>query len=140
MTAKKSAKKAKTAPKKKAAKTAVKKAAKKGAKKGAKKAAKKPAKAAADVPAPAEPDSGKSDEPAVEAGEAVISSLSINMGHVFALRPRVTTSFKAGDFSAAKHQLSDEAYSDIQQAAKAVAEKALELTHGIEKRGRGRRR
>ena len=136
MTAKKSAKKAKTAPKKKAAKKPVKTA----AKKGAKKAAKKPAKAAADVPAASEPDSGKSDESAVKAGEAVISSLSINMGHVFALRPRVTTSFKAGDFSAAKHQLSDEAYSDIQQAARAVAEKALELTHGIEKRGRGRRR
>ena len=67
------------------------------------------------------------------------SSLDVNMGHVFALRPRVTTSFKAGDFSTAKHQLQDDSYSSIQEAAQAVVEKALELTHGEQNKGRGRR-
>ena len=57
------------------------------------------------------------------------------MGHVFALRPRVVSSFKGGDFSTAKHQLRDESYASIHEAAKAVVEKALELTHNSQVRG-----
>ena len=57
-----------------------------------------------------------------------VSSLDVNVGHVFSLRPRVTTSFKPRDFSAAKQRLQDESYANIQEAARAVAEKALELT------------
>ena len=61
-----------------------------------------------------------------KAGSA--SSLTVNLGHVFALRPRVETSFKAGDLDAAKHFLREESYSTIEDATRAVAEKALELT------------
>jgi hypothetical protein len=95
---------------KKAGKTAGKKASKKASKKapakksGAKKAAQKPA-------------------------AATISSLSVNMGHVFALRPRTNSSFRPGDFMTAKHQLQDESYASLPEAARAVAERALELTH-----------
>ena len=56
-------------------------------------------------------------------------SLDVNMGHIFALRPRVPTSFRPGDLQNARHQLQDEAYAKIEHAARAVAEKALELTH-----------
>ena len=58
-----------------------------------------------------------------------VSSISVNVGHVFALRPRVQTSFKPGDFNTAKHFFREESYAKIEDAARAVAEKALELTH-----------
>jgi hypothetical protein len=53
----------------------------------------------------------------------------VNLGHIFALRPRVNTAFPPGDLSAAKHFLRDESYATIEEAARAVADKALELTH-----------
>jgi hypothetical protein len=53
----------------------------------------------------------------------------VNLGHIFALRPRVETSFRQADFRAARQLLEDEAYASIEEAARAVAEKALELTH-----------
>ena len=52
------------------------------------------------------------------------------MGHVFGLRPRVNTSFRPDDFRTARQQLRDEPYADLPEAARAVVEKALELTHG----------
>lgn len=58
-----------------------------------------------------------------------VSSLSVNMSHVFSLRPRANTSFKQGDFQKAKHELQDTSYKTIHEAALAVAERALELTH-----------
>jgi hypothetical protein len=65
-----------------------------------------------------------------------VSSMSVNLGHVFSLRPRVSTSFRQADFLTARHLLQDEAYADIEEAARAVAEKALEMTHeGPPKRG-----
>jgi hypothetical protein len=67
-----------------------------------------------------------------------VSSMSVNLGHVFALRPRVNTSFRQPDFLAARHLLQDEAYTSIQEAARAVADKALEMTHeGPSRRGFG---
>ena len=108
-----------------------KKTAKKSAKKTAKKTARKTAK---------KKTAGKVGKKAgKKAAKAKASSLEVNMGHVFALRPRVNTSFKAGDFHAAKYQLQDEPYSDISEATKAVAEKALELTHGGSKKTGNRR-
>ena len=127
--------------KKKTAKTAKKtanKTEKKTAKKTAKKTGKKTAKKAAKKVAP-KAAAKKAAKPAAEkksAGKPTVSTLTVNMSHVFALRPRAITSFKAGDFSTAKHQLQDEIYADIHAAAKAVVEKALELTHGSPKRGR----
>jgi hypothetical protein len=122
MAAKKKTAKKKTAGKKTAKKSTAKKSAKKSTatKSTAKKStAKKPTakKAAAKKTEAAKP------------AKSGVSSLDVNMGHVFALRPRVTTSFKPGDFSTAKHQLEEESYADIHAAARAVAEKALELTH-----------
>jgi hypothetical protein len=70
------------------------------------------------------------------------SSTAVHMGHIFALRPRVETSFGTGDFQDAKQFLSEEAYDDAETAARAVAQKALELTHkgGAKKGRRGTRR
>ncbi len=116
------------AAKKTTKKTAAKKASKKspGKKSTTKKSAakKSPSKKASEAgeAAPAK-------KTAKKAGKAKVSSLDVNMGHVFALRPRMTTSFKPGDFSTAKYRLQEEAFSTIHEAARAVAEKALELTH-----------
>ena len=54
----------------------------------------------------------------------------MNLGQVFALRPRVETSFRQADFATARRQLEDESFATLEEAARAVAEKALELTHG----------
>ena len=64
----------------------------------------------------------------------------VHVGHVFALKPRVDKSFRRDDFRQAKELLQDEAYESPAAAARAVAEKALELTRkGPPKRGFGSR-
>lgn len=70
------------------------------------------------------------------------SSLDVNMGQVFALRPRIETSFRPDDFRTAKYHLEEESFKDANEAARAVALKALELTHGdvIPGRNKNRRR
>ena len=66
----------------------------------------------------------------------------MNRGHLFSLRPRVTTSFSQEDFRAARVSLEGEADASIEEAARAVFEKALELSqegpprHGFGRRGR----
>lgn len=79
---------------------------------------------------------------AKKAAAGSVSSLAVNLGHVFALRPRVETSFKPGDLNTAKHFFRNESYATVEDAARAVAEKALELTHDGPggKGGKGRRR
>ena len=70
-----------------------------------------------------------------------ISSMQVNLGHVFALRPRVSTSFRQPDFLTARHLLLDGSYPTIQEATRAVVERALEITHeGSAKRGYKQRR
>jgi hypothetical protein len=65
-----------------------------------------------------------------------VSSTSVNLGHVFSLRPRVSKTFRQADFLTARQLLQDEDYANIEEAARAVAEKALDLTHkGPPKRG-----
>ena len=59
-----------------------------------------------------------------------VSSSDVNLGHVFALKPRANTSFRPNDFMAAKRALSDERYESVQEAARAVADEALGLTRG----------
>jgi len=54
-----------------------------------------------------------------------VSAEQVNLGHIFALRPKVTTSFPQAQFLRARRELADERYDSIQQAARAVAEKAL---------------
>lgn len=69
-----------------------------------------------------------------------VSSLAINLGHVFALRPRPQSAFRPDDFRRAKHLLRDEKYASAEAAARAVAQKALELTReGAGPSGAGRR-
>jgi hypothetical protein len=97
-----------------------------------KKAAKKSSKAPA-APEEAASTSEGSEEsgttPQAKASKDAVSSLSVNLGHVFALRPRVSTTFRQPDFATARHMLQEESYGSIPEAARAVAEKALELTH-----------
>jgi hypothetical protein len=93
------------------------------AKKGPAKEA--PGRPAAPAPAP-RPESPETPKTARPAGS--VSSLAVNLGHVFALRPRVSTSFRQEDFRAAKHLLEEEVYARIEEAARAVVEKALSLT------------
>jgi len=149
-TAKKPAKKAgakKVGTKKPAKKATAKKATarKPAGKKAGKKAATRKAK---DVPAgkqtaaakatpqspaaaPSKPDAAGPDRP-----KSGFSSLDVNMGHVFALRPRVATSFRPDDFRLARQQLEVEAFASADEASRAVAERALELTHGDAMPGR----
>ena len=68
------------------------------------------------------------------------SSTQVMMGHMFALRPRVSTSFRPDDFRRARQSLADEPYANIQDAARAVAEKAHELTRGERKGARKSKR
>jgi hypothetical protein len=125
MAAKKTVKKG---GKKKAAKAGGKAKAKakaKGAKpKAAKKANKKPEN---------EPKKKAAKAPARKAATAKpagkVLATSVNLGHIFALRPRVETSFRPIHMQQAKHQLVSEAFDSIEDAARAVADKALESTH-----------
>ena len=86
-------------------------------------------------------------KPADVAGDArkpatgAVSSTSVNLGNVFALRPRVNTSFRQEDFLSARRLLEDESYATPEEAARAVAERALELSNeptGKQGRKRGR--
>lgn len=73
--------------------------------------------------------------------QATVSSIKVNLAHVLALRPRVSPSFRQADFLTARQLLQDEAYASIEEAARAVAEKALSMTHeGPSKRGPKARR
>ena len=120
--AKKAAKKAgkKAAPAKKAAAPAKKKAAA-----PAKKAAAGKKKAA-----PAKKKAASSDSKAAPAkkpaGKGEFSAESVTLGRLFALRPRVNTSFPPAEFMKAKRALSDERDGSVEEAARAVAERALE--------------
>jgi hypothetical protein len=67
-----------------------------------------------------------------------IRASAVNMGHIFALRPRATTSFPQQALHDAKLALADESYATIADAARAVADRALEITHDGARPGRGR--
>jgi hypothetical protein len=130
----------KTATKKTAArKAAGKKAApkKKTAAKGAGAAGKTPARSkAAAKPKPEEDAQVAEATPAKKKAKDQVSSMSVNLGHVYSLRPRVSTSFRQADFLTARHLLQDESYENIEAATRAVVEKALEMTReGPSKRG-----
>jgi hypothetical protein len=126
MAARKSAKDAADAPKTK--KASAKKAPRKAT---SKKASTKPSAKAAKADEPQAAESAKA-EPR-KGGD--VSSQAVNLGHVFALRPRVPKSFRQADFQIARDRLRDESYDSIEAAARAVVEKALELTRKPTKRG-----
>jgi hypothetical protein len=135
MTARKSTS-AKATPKKTTAKTATAKKASPKKASATKEAAKKTAtqagpKSAEKIETKAQP------KPAKKAAGKGFSAAAVHLGHVFALRPRVETSFEPGHFQTAKVLLVGEHFADLKSAARAVAEKALKLTHkGGSKKGR----
>ncbi len=93
--------------------------------------------AGAEAPKPATPEAPQAEAKPRPAS----SSLNVNLGHVFALRPKVSTSFRPADFHAARQRLQDETYASLEEAARAVVEKALELTReGGARRGPRTRR
>ena len=131
--AKKAASKKKAPAKKAAAKKAParKKAAPAKKAPARKKAAPKPEPAASEAAAAAEKPAASTAKPKGKFG-----AQNVNLGHVFALRPRVPTSFPQAHFRTARHLLQDESYASMEEAARAVADKALELTReGPGKRG-----
>ncbi len=68
-----------------------------------------------------------------------VDATQVNLGHVLALRPRVSKSFKHDDLREAKRRLEDERWDTVEEAARAVAERALELqreTGSKSKKGR----
>ena len=97
-------------------------------KKTAKKSSKAPA-APEEAASTSEGSEASGTTPQPKASKDAVSSLSVNLGHVFALRPRVSTTFRQPDLATARHMLQEESYGSIPEAARAVAEKALELTH-----------
>ncbi len=70
-----------------------------------------------------------------------VSSAAVNMGHVFALRPRIKSAFRQEHFLNARRLLDGESYASVEEAARAVAEKALALSNDPKgKLGRARGR
>lgn len=61
--------------------------------------------------------------------EGGISPADVNLGHIAALRPRTHTGFRPEAFQEAKRVLADARYPTIEHAARAVAEKAVELSN-----------
>ena len=61
------------------------------------------------------------------AKKPTVSAAQVNLGHVFSLRPRVSTAFRPEDFRTAKHRLRNERYPSLDAAARAVVEQAHEL-------------
>ena len=123
---KRAAKAAKTRSGAVAARKAAKKA---GAKKKPAAGKKAAAKAAPKKAAPRKAATKKAPEKTPAKKRSGVSSLDVNLGHIFALRPRLATSFRPDDLRVARQLLQDESYKTITEAARAVAERALDLTH-----------
>jgi hypothetical protein len=51
------------------------------------------------------------------------------LGHVMALRPRIHVGFKPSAFADAKRALADARYASLEEAARAVVEKAIEISN-----------
>jgi hypothetical protein len=103
-----------------------------------KKTARKPAAAAKKkTGASAEPEAKKAEPKKKSAG---FTAEQVNLAQVFALRPRVVTSFKPADFKEAKRRLEGESWKTAEEAARAVAERALNLEHETGSKKRGARR
>ena len=65
----------------------------------------------------------------------------MNRGHLFSLQPRVNTAFSPQAFEDARRELADVSYGSIDEAARAVAERALdsgdEMRRRLEAKGNG---
>lgn len=75
------------------------------------------------------------------ASKGKFKAQDVTLPHLFSLRPRVEKSFPPDQFRAARQQLEEERYETLEEAARAVAAKALELTRDpASKKKKGRRR
>ena len=81
----------------------------------------------------------EAEKAAAESG-ASIRSNQVVLAHIFALKPRVAMAFKPDDFRKAKQLLEDESYESIPEAARAGADRALELTNTGAPKGARKRR
>ena len=117
-----------SAPKKKAAAKKPKPAAKKKAAAAApaKAAPKAPPVAAAPKPMP-RPTPAPAPAPPASTGE--FTGHDVNRGHIFSLHPKVNTTFSPQAFDNARRELAEQRFATIEDAARAVAERALDLTH-----------
>lgn len=76
--------------------------------------------------APAPPAPRPADPPPVA---GAVGANDVLLSHVMALRPRIHVGFKPSAFSDAKRALADQRYATLQDAARAVAEKAIEISN-----------
>jgi hypothetical protein len=58
-----------------------------------------------------------------------IGANDVLLSHVMSLRPRIHVGFKPNAFIEAKRALADQRYANLQDAARAVAEKAIEISN-----------
>ena len=119
----------KSSPARKSSKTAAPAKKKAAPKKKAATAAKKPEPRTA-APKPvvaAKPATAKPVGPPRATG--TISADAVSLGHVMSLRPRVHVGFKPTAFSDAKRALAENRYATIEEAARAVADKAIEISN-----------
>jgi hypothetical protein len=77
------------------------------------------------VAAPAPPAPRPADPPVAGA----VGANDVLLSHVMALRPRIHVGFKPSAFSDAKRALADQRYATLQDAARAVAQKAVEISN-----------
>jgi hypothetical protein len=103
-----------------------------------KSAKKKPASKSRSTPTDTDAAKTADSKPAKTKKGSVVAK-DVNLGHVFALRPRVRRTFRQPDFLRARNLLEDESYESTADAARAVAEKALKLTHDGPQGGRGKK-
>jgi hypothetical protein len=68
------------------------------------------------------------------------SSMDVTLGHIFSIRPRINTGFRQHDLFEAKRALIDEVFSNLGDAARAVAEEALAITRSAAARPEKHRR
>lgn len=78
--------------------------------------------------APMKPLPSTPPRPAARPGGGAAAA-DVNLGHILALRPRAHAGFKPEAFQEAKRLLANETYATIEEAARAVAEKAVELSN-----------
>ena len=79
---------------------------------------------------PSAPAKKKASAPAKKkAGKGGVGVEAVTLGHLFALRPRVNTSFPQAEFLKAKRALAGEHYGSLEEAARALAERALADTN-----------
>ena len=58
-----------------------------------------------------------------------VTADEVLLGHVMGLRPRIHVGFKQSAFADAKRALAEARYASIDEAARAVAEKAIEISN-----------